>query len=265
MFGQPERIGPYQITGKLGEGGMGVVYSARDTRLNRTVALKMIRDSLSEESLRKRFLREAQSAARVNHPNICQLYDIGDEQGRPYLVMELLEGESLAARLSRGALPITEAVQVTLSMLSALASLHHRSLLHRDLKPSNVFLSTHGVKLLDFGLAKPLGNVDDPEGPTQTEITQPGMIAATPRYASPEQVTGKPLDTRSDLFSAAAILFETVTGKYAFTGESAIQIFHAILYDEPPTLGGSPAANPISRCAIARRVTESTTSRTFLP
>lgn len=247
MSGQPERIGPYQITGKLGEGGMGVVYSALDTRLERTVALKMIRDSLSEESLRKRFLREAQSAARVNHPNICQLYDIGDEQGRPYLVMELLEGESLAARLSRGALPIAEAVQVSLSMLSALSSLHQRSLLHRDLKPSNVFLSTHGVKLLDFGLAKPLANVHDPDGPTQTEITQQGMIAATPRYASPEQVTGKPLDTRSDLFSAAAILFETVTGKYAFTGESAIQIFHAILYDEPPRLSGSPAAAAIDR------------------
>lgn len=251
MSGQPERIGPYQITGKLGEGGMGVVYSARDTRLDRTVALKMIRDSLSEESLHKRFLREAQSAARVNHPNICQLYDIGDEQGRPYLVMELLEGESLAARLSRGALPIPEAVQVTLSILSALASLHHRSLLHRDLKPSNVFLSTHGVKLLDFGLAKPLANVDDPDGATQTEITQQGMIAATPRYASPEQVTGKPLDTRSDLFSAAAILFESVTGKYAFAGESPIQIFHAILYDEPPTLSGSPAASAIDR--IVRR------------
>ncbi|HTS49537.1 MAG TPA: protein kinase [Bryobacteraceae bacterium] len=247
MSEQPERIGPYQITGKLGEGGMGVVYSARDTRLNRTVALKMIRDSLSDDSLHQRFLREAQSAARVNHPNICQLYDIGDEQGRPYLVMELLEGESLAARLTRGALPIPEAVQVTLSMLSALASLHQHSLLHRDLKPSNVFLSTHGVKLLDFGLAKPLANVCDSNSPTQTEITQQGMIAATPRYASPEQVTGKPLDTRSDLFSAAAILFEAVAGKYAFTGESAIQIFHAILYDEPATLGGSPAASAIDR------------------
>lgn len=247
MSTQPQLIGPYQITGKLGEGGMGVVYSARDTRLQRTVALKMIRDSLCEENLRKRFLREAQAAARVNHPNICQLYDIGDEQGRPYLVMELLEGESLATRLTRGAMPIPEAVQVTLSMLSALATLHRRSILHRDLKPSNVFLSTHGVKLLDFGLAKPLGNADDPDGPTQTEITQQGMIAATPRYASPEQVSGKPLDSRSDLFSAAAILFETVTGKYAFAGESAIQIFHAILYDQPPTLGGSPAASAIDR------------------
>ena len=247
MSGQPERIGPYQITGMLGEGGMGVVYSAHDTRLQRSVALKMIRESLTDDTLRKRLLREGQSAARVNHPNVCQLYDIGEEQGRPYLVMELLEGESLGRRLTRGAMPIAEAVQVSLAILSALAALHRCSILHRDLKPSNVFLSTHGVKLLDFGLAKPLAAASDPDGQTQTEITQQGTIAATPRYASPEQITGKPLDRRSDLFAAGAILFEMVSGKCAFGGDTAIQVFHSILYEEVPSLSGSQAAAAMDR------------------
>ncbi|MBZ5611367.1 MAG: protein kinase [Acidobacteriia bacterium] len=243
----PERIGSYRITGKLGEGGMGVVYSAYDTRLNRPVALKVIRGSADEENLRKRFVREGQSAARVNHPNICSLYDAGEEQGHPFLVMELLEGESLAARLARGPLALAEAVQVSLGILAALSALHRAQILHRDLKPSNIFLSTHGVKLLDFGLAKPLAQQDDPDGKTQSEITQQGMIAATPRYASPEQVTGQALDARSDLFSCAAVLFEMLTGKCAFPGDSPLQIFHAILYESPPALGGSAAVSAIDR------------------
>ena len=135
---------------------MGIVYSANDTRLNRPVALKMILDSGDDEDSRKRFLREAQAAARVTHPNICRLYDIGEVDGRPFLVMELLEGESMSVRLGRGPMPLAEALQVTLSVLSALAALHRSSIVHRDLKPSNVFLSTQGVKLLDFGLAKPV-------------------------------------------------------------------------------------------------------------
>ena len=247
MSPRPERIGPYEITAKLGEGGMGVVYHAQDTRLNRAVALKMIRDPVADENLRKRFLREAQSAARVSHPSICRLYDIGEEDGRPFLVMELLEGESLAGRLSRGPMQVAEAVQVSLSVLSALAALHRSSILHRDLKPSNVFLSTQGVKLLDFGLAKPIAPEHDPDGQTATELTREGVIAATPRYASPEQITGKVVDSRSDLFSTGAVLFEMLTGKHAFPGDSAIAIFHAILYDSPPTLSGSPAVVAVDR------------------
>jgi serine/threonine protein kinase len=247
MCSHRESIGPYQITSKLGEGGMGVVYCAQDTRLNRAVALKMIRDAGADENLRKRFLREAQSAARVNHPSICRLYDIGEEDGHPFLVMELLEGESLAGRLARGPMVLAEAVQVTLSVLSALAALHRCSILHRDLKPSNVFLSTQGVKLLDFGLAKPIAPEHDPDGQTATELTRDGVITATPRYASPEQITGKLLDARSDLFSTAVVLFEMLTGKYAFDGNSAIAIFHAILYDSPPTLSGSPAVAAVDR------------------
>src|SRR5215471_9893034 len=241
MSALPERIGPYTITGKLGEGGMGVVYRANDTRLNRPVALKMILDSGDDEDSRKRFLREAQAAARVTHPNICRLYDIGELDGRPFLVMELLEGESISERLQRGPLPLEEALQVMLDILSALAALHRSSIVHRDLKPSNVFLSTQGVKLLDFGLAKPFVSPSGGEGLTRSELTERGLIAGTPRYASPEQVTGKPVDARSDLFATAAILFEMLAGKPGFAGDSAIEIFHAILYEPPPALGGSPA------------------------
>lgn len=249
----PERIGPYEITGKLGEGGMGIVYSANDTRLNRPVALKMILDSYNDEDSRKRFLREAQAAARVTHPNICRLYDIGEADGRPFLVMELLEGESMSARLARGAMPLAEALNVMLSILSALAALHRSSIVHRDLKPSNVFLSTHGVKLLDFGLAKPVALLSG-EGHTQTELTAHGVIAGTPRYSSPEQVTGKPVDARSDLFAAAAILFEALAAKPAFGGNSAIEIFHAVLYEAPPALSGSQAIAAVDR--VLRRAME---------
>jgi serine/threonine protein kinase len=243
----PERIGPYRITGKLGEGGMGVVYRADDTRLNRAVAIKLIRKTGDPDSLRTRFLHEARAAACVNHPNICRLYDIGEDDGVPFLVMELLEGESLARRLSRGPTPLPEAVQVTLSILSALAALHRCSVMHRDLKPSNVFLSIHGVKLLDFGLAKPFTLAADSDSQTLTELTQPGIIAATPRYASPEQLTCKDLDARSDLFSTAATLFEMLTGEPAFRGKSAFEIIHAVLYDSPPALSGSPAISAIDR------------------
>jgi len=247
MPGQPEHIGPYHITGKLGEGGMGVVYSAHDSRLDRPVAVKMILASGDDEGGRKRFLREAQSAARVTHPNICRLYDIGEEGGRPFLVMELLEGEPLATRLARGPMLVPEAVQIILSVLSALSALHRCALVHRDLKPSNVFISTQGVKVLDFGLAKPIATRSTIDSATQIDLTQPGAIAATPRYASPEQLTGKPVDARSDLFSTASMLFEMLAGKQAFQGNSQVEIFHAILYDSPPALSGSAAASAVNR------------------
>jgi len=239
---------------------MGVVYSADDTRLNRPVALKMILDSGNDEDSRKRFLREAQAAARVTHPNICRLYDIGEVDGRPFLVMELLEGESMSARLGRGPLPLAEALQIALSVLSALAALHRSSIVHRDLKPSNVFLSTQGVKLLDFGLAKPIARHSD-DGRTQTELTAHGVIAGTPRYSSPEQVTGKPVDARSDLFAAAAILFEALAGKPAFAGNSAVEVFHSVLYETPPALSGSQAISAVDR--IVRRAMDKNPANRF--
>jgi eukaryotic-like serine/threonine-protein kinase len=260
MSAVPEQIGPYRIIGKLGQGGMGIVYSAYDTRLNRPIALKMILDSGNDEDSRKRFLREAQAAARVTHPNICRLYDIGEVDGRPFLVMELLEGESMSVRLGRGPMPLTEALQVALSVLSALAALHRSLIVHRDLKPSNVFLSTQGAKLLDFGLAKPVSPRPADEQ-TQTELTGHGVIAGTPRYSSPEQVTGKPVDARSDLFATGVILFEALAGKPAFTGNSAVEIFHSVLYETPPALGGSQAISTVDR--IVRRAMDKNPANRF--
>jgi serine/threonine protein kinase len=166
-----ERIGRYRITGKIGEGGMGVVYSARDEQLDRPVAVKVIRETAGPSS-RERFRREARAAASVNHPNVCQLYEIGDDNGELYLAMELLEGESLATRLARGFLPVTEAVPIGLSVLAALGVLHQRGIVHRDLKPSNIKVRGDGtVKVLDFGLAKALDRDGDGAPGTATSPT----------------------------------------------------------------------------------------------
>src|SRR4051812_49113758 len=167
---------------------MGVVYAARDERLERSVALKTLSSLATDQTARQRFWREARAAASVNHPNVCQIYEIGEHAGDLFIAMELLEGESLSDRLRRGALAVSEAVPITLQVLSALSSLHARGIVHRDLKPSNVFLTSHGVKLLDFGLARP----SDPElarsAGSLTDLTRTGMIVGTPRYMAPEQV-----------------------------------------------------------------------------
>src|SRR4051812_9906734 len=178
-----QRIGPYRILRKLGEGGMGVVYAAEDERLHRTVAIKTIRDA-GDGSARERFLREARAAASLSHPNVCQLFDIGVEEGRPFLVMELLDGEPLTDRLLRGALPLQDAAQTALAILTALDALHSRGFVHRDLKPSNVFVTKHGVKLLDFGLARetPLAATTDATTTPGGPLTKSGMIVGTPRY-----------------------------------------------------------------------------------
>jgi serine/threonine protein kinase/tetratricopeptide (TPR) repeat protein len=254
--GTPARIAHYTITGTLGQGGMGIVYAARDDRLGRTVALKTMTSLAGDETARKRFWREARAAASVNHPNICQLYEIGEENGELFIAMELLEGEALAERLRRGPLNVSEALPLGLSILSALSALHARGIIHRDLKPSNVFLTPHGVKLLDFGLARAsdsevaraLGSIAD--------LTNPGMMVGTPRYMSPEQITGEPIDARSDLFAAGAILFETLSGRPAFGGRGVVEIMHATLHEQPPALTGSPAVAAVDRTirrAMAKR------------
>ncbi len=257
-----DQIGPYRILRKLGEGGMGIVYAAEDERLNRTVAIKTLRESV-DSSARERFLREARAAASLSHPNICQLHDIGDEDGRPFLVMELLEGQSLADRLRGGALPLTEAVQLAIGMLTALDALHARGFVHRDLKPSNVFLTAHGVKILDFGLAReahPAAAVAaSPEDPTMqgaSPLTLSGMIIGTPRYMAPEQVLGQQVDGRADLFTGGALLFEMISGKPPFVDDNAMKLFHAIVYETPPNLAGSAAIAAINRIlhrAMAKR------------
>src|SRR5258706_5573049 len=162
------QIGPYRIVRKLGEGGMGIVFAAEDERLRRAVAIKTLREC-NDDATRERFFREARAAASVSHPNVCQLFDIGDIDGKPYLVMELLDGESLAEKIARGPLPLADALHVALSILTALDALHGRGFVHRDLKPSNVFLATHGVKLLDFGLARELVPAQlSPDAPTMS-------------------------------------------------------------------------------------------------
>ena len=240
----PSRIGPYTVERKLGEGGMGVVYAARDERLQRVVAVKTMSSFGADEAARKRFWREARAAASVNHPNICQIYEIGDDNGQLFIAMELLEGEVLSERLARGALSPVDAVPIALGILAALAALHARAIVHRDLKPSNVFLTPHGVKLLDFGLARPeLHEAID----TMTGVTRAGLVVGTPRYMAPEQVSGGPVDARTDLFAAGAMLFEMLSGRPAFGGRSAVEILHATRYEQPPALTGSPAVAAVDR------------------
>ena len=247
----PARIAHYAVARKLGEGGMGVVYAARDERLERTVALKTMSSVARDEDARKRFWREARAAASVNHPNICQIYEIGEDDGELFIAMELLEGESLADRLRRGPFSVAEAIPVGLGMLGALAALHARGIVHRDLKPSNVFLTPHGVKLLDFGLARP-----EPALSAATGVTRTGLAMGTPRYMAPEQVTADPFDARSDLFATGAILFEMLAGRPAFSGRSVVEILHATLHEQPPALTGSPAVAAVDRVirrALAKR------------
>jgi serine/threonine protein kinase len=251
-----ERIGRYKVARKIGEGGMGVVYEARDERLERSVAVKTMTALAADDTARKRFWREARAAAAVNHPNVCQLYEIGEDGGELFIAMELLAGESLADRLKRGPLSLADALPIGLGMLAALEALHARGIVHRDLKPSNVFLTPHGVKLLDFGLARPADADVARSLETSPDLTRTGMMVGTPRYMAPEQIRGEAVDARGDLFAAGAILFEMLAGRPAFTGKTVVEILHATLNEQPPALTGSPAvaaADRVIRRALAKR------------
>jgi non-specific serine/threonine protein kinase len=251
----PSRIGHYAISRKLGEGGMGIVYAARDEKLERTVALKTISTVGDSDTARRRFWREARAAASVNHPNICQIHEIGEDAGTLFIAMELLEGESLADRLRRGAMRVSEAMPISLGMLAALSALHSRGLIHRDLKPSNVFLTPHGVKLLDFGLARS----ESPALSATGDITRTDVVIGTPRYMAPEQAMGETVDARCDLFAAGAILFEMLAGRPAFGGRTMVDVLHATLHEQPPALTGSPAIAAMDRVirrALAKRPEE---------
>lgn len=229
---------------------MGVVYKAQDQRLERIVALKVIREFESDASRRSRFWQEARAAAQVAHPNACRIYDIAEDQDRLVLVMEFIEGESLARRLERGPLPVQEAAQTALAILSALEAFHKIGIVHRDLKPENIVLSATGTKLLDFGIAKHVrANSPQETVATLPDATIPGVFLGTPRYASPEQFRGQPVDARSDLFSLGAIFFEMLTGQPPFPGKSFGEIAHSVLEGSPPALSGSPAI-----CAMGRIV-----------
>jgi serine/threonine protein kinase len=248
MTETPERIGPYRILGKVGEGGMGVVYKAEDSRLERIVALKVIRECDADFDRRRRFWQEARAAAQVAHPNACRIYDIAEEQDRLVLVMEFIEGESLAQRLQRGALPAQEAAQIVLAILAALEAFHKIGIVHRDVKPENIILSDGGTKLLDFGIAKHMAATGGQETLlTRSAETIPGTFLGTPRYASPEQFRGQAVDARSDLFSLGGIFFEMLTGNPPFSGESFGEIAHSVLQGSPPALSGSPAIAAMGR------------------
>jgi len=230
---------------------MGVVYEARDERLERTVAVKTM--PAGDEAARKRMWREARAAASVNHPNVCQIYEIGEDTAGLFIAMELLEGEPLSEQLQRGPLNVADAVGIGLDILAALSALHARGIVHRDLKPSNVFRTPHGVKLLDFGLARP---ELDAAVTAPTDITRAGTIMGTPRYMAPEAIRGETVDARSDLFATGAILFEMLAGRPAFDGRTIADVIHATVYEQPPALSGSStvaAVDRVIRQALAKQ------------
>ncbi|HVQ13781.1 MAG TPA: protein kinase [Vicinamibacterales bacterium] len=234
----------YRIVRKLGEGGMGIVFAAHDERLDRPVAIKRLRPDSGDGQERERLWREARTAASVSHPNICQLYEIDSEGDELFLTMELLDGEALSSRLTRGPLRPNEAGQVALSVLSALGALQQKGIVHRDLKPSNIFLAQHGVKLLDFGLARPFVSALDVTG---SDLTMPGVVMGTPRYMAPEQIDGGVVDARSDLFVLGSVLYEMLAGRPAFNGSSVFGVARAITSEEPAALGGSSGIVALDR------------------
>ncbi|HXN97507.1 MAG TPA: protein kinase [Candidatus Acidoferrales bacterium] len=231
------KLGPYEIVALKGAGGMGEVYRARDTRLDRTVAVKILTQGLADTpEVRQRFEREARAVSSLNHPHICALYDVGNQNGIEYLVMEYLEGETLAARIEKGPLPTADLLRYASQVADALDRAHRQGIVHRDLKPGNVMLTKSGAKLLDFGLAKGgeifQGDVDS--SPTVSRpLTTKGTIVGTMQYMSPEQLEGKAVDVRSDIFSFGAMLYEMATGKKAFAAQSHASLIAAILKEEP--------------------------------
>ena len=231
------KIGPYEIVGWLGAGGMGEVYRARDPRLGREVAIKLIPETFAADANRlHRFEQEARAAGQLNHPNILAVYDIGIHAGAPYIVSELLEGESLRSRLHGGALPSRKAIDYARQIAEGLAAAHDKNIVHRDVKPDNLFITNDGrIKILDFGIAKLTRPSDEAARhtglPTETEA---GMVVGTAGYMSPEQVRGESVDARSDIFSVGTILYEMLTGRPPFTRETAAETMAAILKEDPP-------------------------------
>ena len=234
------KLGPYQITSQLGAGGMGEVYAATDTRLDRTVAIKVLPEHLaSDPGRRERFEREAKAVSSLNHPHICTLHDVGEQDGIHYLVMELVEGETLEARLSKGRLPLDQALEYAIQIADALDKAHKQGVVHRDLKPGNIMIAKSGVKLLDFGLAKLKGEAAPTSGLSQAptrekSLTAEGTIIGTLQYMAPEQLEGEEADARTDIFAFGAVVYEMVTGKKAFEGKSQASLISSIIVISTP-------------------------------
>ena len=236
---------------------MGEVYKARDTRLDRTVAIKVLPEHVAADpDLKQRFEREAKTISRLNHPHICTLHDIGSQDGIDFLVMEYLEGETLMDRVARGPMPVSEAIPLALTLVATLELLHQQHVVHRDLKPANLFLTSHGLKLLDFGLARA---VQRDLGETNLALTSPGALVGTPQYMAPEALQGQAVDLRADIFAVGAVLYEMLAGRPAFSGESLIDVAHAVIHTAPSVLTGSPAVVAVDRVinrALAKRPAE---------
>jgi eukaryotic-like serine/threonine-protein kinase len=250
-----QTLGAYRLLARIGAGAMGEVYAAQDDKLNRRVAVKLIAKDLASDADRlQRFRHEAHAASSLNHPNIVVVHDFGEVQGRPFIVTELVEGVTLRQRLREGPLPVSEAVEITLQVTSALAAAHAQGLVHRDIKPENVMLRPDGyVKVLDFGLAKLARAEPAPVGAASTGLTQRGQAAGTPAYMSPEQARAEPVDARTDVFSVGAVLYELVTRRMAFPGDSPAVIFAGILTGTPPAPTGlNPDVSPELERLIAK-------------
>ena len=257
----PIQIGRYQILDRLGEGGMGVVYLARDPELQRTIAIKMLSgggDAEYDGEMRERFAREARSAAGLKHNHIVTIYDIGEDQSRPFIAMEFLDGESMAQLIERRAQMSAERkVRLALELCSGLGYAHRLGLIHRDMKPANLMITSEGsLKILDFGLARAITKV------TNADLTQAGMLMGTPHYMSPEQVLGQPVDQRSDIFSVGAVLYELFTYRRAFEAATLPIVLHQILQVEPAAIRSiTPAVAPDIERAIAKALHKNPDSR----
>jgi eukaryotic-like serine/threonine-protein kinase len=268
-LGAGVRLGPYEILGLLGAGGMGEVYRARDTRLGRNVAVKILPPAVAEDASRlQRFEKEARTVGSLNHPNVMALYDVGSEAGQFFVVTELLEGQTLRDRLDGEALPSRKAVEYAVQIAHGLAAAHDSGIVHRDLKPENVFVTRDGrVKILDFGLARKIERLESGE-PTgsfapPTAATEPGTVLGTVGYMSPEQVRGEVLDARSDIFSFGVILYEMLAGRRAFQGGSAVETMHAILKSDPAPLSSLDAPAPAALERIVQRCIEKSREERF--
>ena len=252
------KLGPYEVLEPIGAGGMGEVYKATDTRLDRTVAIKVLPSHVSDHpQVRERFEREARTISQLNHPHICTLHDVGRENGVDFLVMEHIEGDTLADRIGKGALPLDQALQYGIEIADALDKAHRQGVVHRDLKPGNVMLTKSGAKLLDFGLAKTgmaVAGSDVSELATEARpLTEQGTILGTLQYMAPEQLEGKDADARTDIFALGGVVYEMVTGRRAFEGKSPASVIGAILRDDPPPLSTVQPMTPPLLDHVIRR------------